>query len=292
MRYKCALGFFMVYFSLCGSVFAQDQDNVTNRIKAQDILKRARLAASNEYRADEIKTIRVTQEFSTQLTASVSGRPDVENKSKIKSQLDFDLSGFKVKESLEKDTVSTFRGISQSNKTLEERVLNGNRVSYSSDMINGGPKQMKFDLPNTSSEEKANIVFRTRIFPTLFPITYDLSILPFDFYYVGIAESENKRANVIEAAMKDGQTLKLFFDQDNDLLLLITFMSATDEGTVKEDKYFYSEYKDINGLLVATKIKRNQLLKNKAITEKNVELREVKELQINPTFKVDNFKEN
>ena len=273
------------------SIFGQDTE--TNRARALKVLAKARVAISGEKKLDGVKTLRIASVVVRSLSAYVNGHPEAENRYTIESTFDFDRSGFKVKENTIEEITSTSQGRSSITKRAVERVLNGDKASHRLDIISGGKKSPKFDRPDSSKLSKATVLKnrRANMLPILFPITLDASILPLKFYYVGIAESDGQKADTIEAVL--GNTvLRLFFDKKTKLLLLMTRSRRNgDSKFVNEEKHFYSEYKSIEGYLIATAIKKTRSFDNGVLSMKIVERREIKKLEINPTFKSNHFRE-
>ncbi len=166
---------------------------------------------------------------------------------------------------------------------LTEQTFNGSRLSER----NG----VKFDdsagfseiesIPNPNSEiagkvEKQRIPkFKYKVFSNSFQF-----ILNFGddskFNWVGVAKASEQKADVIETALSDTYKIKLFFDQNSHLLLMTT-VKFYDEVQEKdfEQKFFYSDYKEENGLLYAHKIivqENGEVVEERAIKILNLNL--------------------
>jgi hypothetical protein len=171
------------------------------------------------------------------------------------------------------------------NQWISDRTLNGDRFVQKSDVLVDG-KPINFVVSNSKpkSEKEEMAQMKYEIFLTLFPITLDHSWCPpMDFRYVGIAEAKGTKADVIETTLPDETKYRFFFDQQTRLLLLVTETRTSEEtNKAMETKFFFSDYRKEDGLLVAHKI----------TTEVNGEVTaesQIKRLQINPTFKPDYF---
>jgi hypothetical protein len=121
-------------------------------------------------------------------------------------------------------------------------------------------------------------------FLVVFPILLDYAgYRPVELKYVGVAEAGGTKADVLEAVLTSGAKYRFFFDQQTHLLLLANeTWTSRETNKERERKYFFSDYRKEDGLLIAHKI----------ITEENGEVtaeRLIKRLQINPTFKPDYF---
>ena len=132
------------------------------------------------------------------------------------------------------------------------------------------------------------------LFPLLLKMPWDSTV---KFKYVGKADANGKRANVLELVSlgnlpEETRTskaqVKLFFDEKSYLLLLITQKSFSGSGTL-ETKYHFYNYEVIDGLKVAKKISIESNLPTKNGNEKISTETIIKELQINPTFSPKDF---
>ncbi|HSK71274.1 MAG TPA: hypothetical protein VK892_06235, partial [Pyrinomonadaceae bacterium] len=133
----------------------------------------------------------------------------------------------------------------------------------------------------TNEEGISNL--KRSVFPVLFPILLDSSdCFPYNFSYIGVAESKDGRANMIEAVSSDNITYRLFFDEKTNLLLLLTKTWINKANVKRELKYFYSNYKNIEGLQIASTVKIED-------GGKLIQTQEIKSLKINPTFKANFF---
>jgi hypothetical protein len=171
------------------------------------------------------------------------------------------------------------------NQQTLERTLNGNRFTQKSEVLVDG-KPINFVANNAieKSEKERIADFKDTTFLAVFPITLDYSwYSPIEFRYVGVAEAGGTRADVIETSLSDGTKYRFFFDQQTHLLLMaIETLMIEQTNKEIERRYFFSDYRKEDGLLVP----------HKAVIEVNKEVvgeRQLKRLQINPSFKPDYF---
>lgn len=138
----------------------------------------------------------------------------------------------------------------------------------------------KGDAQKIKEEKISRLKFGT--FSTIFPI-----LLKFDsslkFKFVGVAKAGEQKADVIETTIAKTYKIKLFLDKETHLLLLMT-ANFYDEILKKEieQKFFYSDFKEENGLLYAHKI----------IVQENgevIEERVIKLVTPNPEIKSGHF---
>lgn len=176
-----------------------------------------------------------------------------------------------------------------SNKELREIVINSDFTNVSLTPFVQGmsisiaiPAQTKKILDaefSTSAKTKAFVNF----LPIILSSAWNKDI---SFSFIGVAETKDGKADVIQGKMNDKSIWQLFFDQKNHLpLLMIQTLVNETTNEKTELKYFLSEYKEEKGLLVPHKI----------ITQQDGEVTEDQEfklLEINPTFKANTFEIN
>ena len=116
-------------------------------------------------------------------------------------------------------------------------------------------------------------------FPVLLFFNEDLN-----FEYSGVAKSGDQTADVLETSTAEGYKVKLFFDQETRLLLLMTAGFVEPKtGEQIEHKYFFSDYKEENGVNFAHKV----------IVHENgeiIEERDVKAIELNSKLESNFFK--
>jgi hypothetical protein len=262
------------------SIFGQNSES--NKTKAQEILAKAKEAISKKRKPQEIKGLSMTSVVTRHSSVKLHSGQPVEINDAIQSESNFELQNLKIREKEVTNQTNIVRNMSDSTQIVEESVLNGENFSYTrNDFVEG--EKVKVPIP-TVSKEQSILYLKDSVFPKSFPVTLDSWYRPLKFYYVGIAESKDGRANVIEAA-NDKTIYRLFFDEKTNLLLLMSQTWVDDKNNKYERKYYYSNYQEMDGLLVAAKIKVEILQPNGKI----IEVREIKDLKINPTFKSNFF---
>lgn len=248
-------------------VFAQDNSTVAVKgNEAKEILEKARKAASKKISIDDARSFTFVTEESFQ--AHGLGRT-VEGKRKI-------TTNFAAPDKIQQNTFGDY----STNQEKSTYVLNGGKFSSQIDIYINGQLQTNM---NFGVDQKSQIAkLKSDAFLLLFPITLDASwYVPLDFQYVGLAESKDGKAKVIEAVTPNQVKYRLFFDVETDLLLMMT-EDLIEEKKPVVNKYFFSNYQEKGGLLIATKI----------VTERNGKVaqeKEIKDLKVNPTFKPDLF---
>lgn len=258
------------------------QNDEAARATAERVLKQARETTREDLKNVEIKGLIVTtrtqvsvpypEEF---LKASPQYR-NQRNEETTERELGISFPD-KIREKMEASYPS--------NQQILDRTLNGGRFVRKSEVRVDG-KPINFTPSNSSpkSEQEQIAEYKDSVFLTVFPIILDYSwYSPIEFRYIGVGEAKDTKADVIETMLSNGAKYRFFFDQQTHLLLLL-IETRTSKSTNKEieRKYFFSDYRKEDGLLIAHKI----------VTETNKEVtaeRELKSLQINPTFKPDYF---
>lgn len=265
----------ILFLVICSSTFAQDKpltisesQKAASVKKAEQVLLQAKNAVSKKTKIADIKNLTVISETSREL--SVAGKI-IPQTSKVETS-------FALPNKIHRKNSSN-----QSNSQQQENyTLNGSEFYAKLDVFVDG-KLQNIDV-NNYSDKKSQISYLTReTFLLVFPMTLNASwYIPLEFSYVGIAESKDGKAEVIEAVSPNKARYRLFFDPETHLLLLMTENWTDKNNKQNENKYFFSNHQEKDGLLIATKI----------ITEENgevVEEKEIKDLKINPNFKSDLF---
>lgn len=246
----------------------QDEDAA----RAEQVLKQAREAARAGLNGAEIKSLLVKSVIETSLSV-----PQMTNK-KIRGTADEELS-VSLPDKLRKKGDANYT----TNQEISDWVINGDRMSDRSDVLVDG-KPVNFVIPKRESDQQKIATHKDYAFTILFPVIFDSSWHPVSkFKYVGVAESNGTKADVIETTSPTATVYRLFFDQQTHLLLLMSEKWVSGASKKEhERKYFFSDYKKEDGLLAAHKI----------VVEQNgevVEERVVKRLQVNPPFGADFF---
>ncbi len=137
-------------------------------------------------------------------------------------------------------------------------------------------------------------ILKTKLWTSLFPL---LLSHPFEknieFNYIGKAESEGKTANVVDVKPIGEKTYRLFFDTETNYLLLMIVSQKVNNGRFVGDvetKYYFSERKVVNGVLIPKKIKveKKATPKGKAPVVK-LSIVEILDFKLNPTLDEKKF---
>lgn len=260
---------------------AGQQNDEAARAVAERVLKQAREATRKDLKSAEIKGLIVnsrTEVSEPYPEAILKARPQYRNQ-RTQGTVDEEL-GVSLPDKIRGKMEASY----PSNQEILDRTLNGGRFARKSEvLVDGKPINFASNL-GPKSEQEQIAEFKNSVFLTVFPIILDYSwYSPIGFRYIGVGEAKDTKADVIETMLSDGAKYRFFFDQQTHLLLLL-IETWTSKSTNKEieRKYFFSDYRTEDGMLVAHKIVTET---NKEVTEE----RELNRLQINPTFKPDYF---
>ena len=104
-----------------------------------------------------------------------------------------------------------------------------------------------------------------------------------DFQYLGVAKAGDQAADVLATSIENNYKIKLYFDRKTHQLLLmnIKFIEPKTSEEI-EQKYFFSDYKEENGVSFAHKV----------IIHENgeiIEERDIKAIEINPKLDANFF---
>jgi hypothetical protein len=167
-----------------------------------------------------------------------------------------------------------------SNQSVTTEVLDGDRAETRSEtIIDGKPVSLDVGEKEAPSRTAARMKSRlnSQVLQTLLVPT---PLISSPFTYVGEAESKDGKADVIGAGTAGGVALRLFFDKQSGLLLLVSYVNK--EGKELQ-KIFLSDYRVEDKLLVAHHV-------TVEAGGQVVEERELKSLKVNPTFNGSEFK--
>jgi hypothetical protein len=265
----------IVFLALCASLSAQDKSPAASNSqksepvkKAEQILQQAREAISKKIKIADVKSFTLGSKSSELLF--VAGK---KIEGTVEEEYNFVLPG-KIRHN--------FAGNYSTNQSITTAVLDGEKFSSKIDTFVEG-KLVNYNLGASINKKEQISQLKHDAFIAFFPITLDASVyLLTEFNYVGVAEAKDGKAFVIEAVAPSKAKYRLFFDAATHLLLMMTESWTNGENKPSENKYFFSDYRDRDGLLVA----------NKIVTERNGEVvkeKEIKTLKINPDFKADFF---
>lgn len=261
---------FLFLFLISNFVLAQTdvKDNSVEeqaKIRAKDIITKSREYTNKKIKVADIKNIMITYE---------SKLPPID-------RFDESISNVELSVLFPDKVYSYGKGEASQTLSISTSILNGDNYDKKLETFSGGkPLNATFDF-GTKESQKREFKFRTWTF--VFPITLDSWYYPFEFKFIAIAESKDGKAEVLEAISPTSKTVyRLFFDQESHLLLLMTRNFQTNENKKVEDKYFFSDYKEDNGIIIAHKIEYQQ-------NGELIETRTIKAIKINSEFKSDLF---
>lgn len=225
----------ILIFVFSYSIYGQNTES--NKAKAQEILAKAKEAISTKRKTEDVKGLSIAWVITARLSLSLRSGQPVEIDNAVKSESHFELQNLKIREKVITDQTDRVGNRTSSSQVVEESVLNGDSFSYNrGDFVEG--EKVMIAVPTLSKEEGIALL-KKDTFPKLFPVTLNSWYLPLDFYYIGIAESNDGRANIIEAISNDATTYRLFFDEKTNLLLMMTRTFTNKENQKTEQKYYY-----------------------------------------------------
>ena len=317
MKYAKVIGLAAILMAMSLLTKAQAEADVKKSekdSKAQEILALARKAIYKDIKPEQIKSFHfeIKSTLVTESTVKVEGTDKPQT---TKVRLDLEETIFadlpnKIKyaavtREADKNPIGNF--------TTAAMILNGDNVFFDTKQIADGklvdinailnsasvPEATKKSIRDQQKEAKAAITeeyIKGKVSEkTLHHLLYN----PWkeeSFTYVGKAEAEGTKANVLELSLSPSQKLRFFFDEKTHLLLLA--MQEIDEKDTKgKTSYYFSDYKLKSGVMVAHKINLesestiNQEVGGKSISTdvKIVSEAAIEEFEINPALKAEVF---
>ena len=258
------LVFCLVVFSFIN--FAQDSD--IKKQKAEDVLVIAKTTVNKKIEKESIKSISLNYKT----VSKYSEKGEEQNSTETN---DFYLNSDKMR-------LDTF-GEYDTNTTNTSRIVNGSLFERNTEVFVDGQKlnaAFTFSTPKETEIKKLKIEF----WLTTFPIFLESFALPnLDFIYVGIAESKDGRASVIQTIL-DERKYQYFFDEKTNLLLMMTESWKNKENKQFQTKYFFSDYREESEITFAHKISFQSDAESIGTGETII-----KSLKINPVFKPNFF---
>ena len=282
MKKYCVYLLMVIFLAVCVcNIFGQtvtDSAKPVTTITAEQVLESAKIAIRKNYRLETLKSLSI--EFDTATTTITKNNERMESTSERKLSISFPNQ-------IRDEELTNY----PTNQNLKILQLDVNRYSNTSEtLIDGKPFYFGSNLSSlvpkyTKEQQIASL--KSLTFQTVFPITLDTSLYDYklSFKYIGEAESKDGKADVIEVTQEDNaEKFQMFFDKKSRLLVMTTekfFEPLVLKREINITTY-YSEYKEVNGLLVAHKI---------IVQTNNFMTRESKitKFEINPTFKAKFF---
>lgn len=286
--YSFYLAIFIVFLNSFGNQLkAQDKLPDSQVVKkAEEILDLSRKAIRGKRASEKINGLSATFSTNRQIILTRTGKdiPPSEQMGEIK--IDFSAPD-KIKYS-QSDTAK-----SDGSQDFRNFILNGDK--YKSDsytIFNGKRDDNNYLFDPKSEEEKKQVVLevRRKNFLQIFPLILESpDYVPLNFYFIGKAEANGEKADVLEAILPKQSSLRLFFDENSHLLKLIIYSGKNKVDKNYEEKRYFSDYKQMDGFMIPVKtiFELKSGLKDGEYNSK--EELNIKSFKVNPTFKPDNF---
>ncbi len=251
--------------------------NETSKITAEQVLGAARLVTRKNFKSENIKSLILEVDSITTISKANSEKKEYTNESKL-----FLLLPNQIRSEVYSDY--------STNQQISIEKLDSTKYSLTSDtLVDGKPfyfgSNLSSIIPKITDEQKIASL-KAKVFVGVFPITLDYSWHQgLSLKYLGEVETGQGKADMILLTGKDGTTYQLFFDRKSHLLtnVIETFFEPflVKKETVR--KYFYSDYREAHGLLIAHKISvQTEVF---SMTED----RRITKFQVNPSFKSNLF---
>ena len=286
--------------------------------RANEIIGQARQAVYQKAKREDIKSLYLQTDgtTATESVMQIEGDKDpreTKMRQTLESSVSVDLTD-KAKQEI--FSYMSDKNPSENHSKIES-LINGEKFSQTTEtIVDGKAFDMNsfFNLPFVSEKDKKQMKeAMEKAKPTKESIqkgiaeqlyTVLLSSLWGDdkvFVYIGKAEADNVRADILEIESATGRQTRWFFDEKTHLLLMITDEISKGEISAKTTQYF-SDYQLVDGLMIAKKIniemesaigdrEMEVMGKKMKISGKTKNITEtiVKDFKINPTFKPETF---
>lgn len=315
---KKILQVLFVSFSVVLTINSQTIKKDSQRYdKAKAIIEQSQKAIYQNIKKENVKSLYLKTE-GTSAIESVTQIEGISNPQETKSRqvTDSDIS-VELKDKISQKTFSYDEAKNSiENYSKIESVINGEKFSQNMETIIDGkavdsnamlnapyvPESVKKQLKEAMEKNKpTKETVKKNISEQLFAILLT-SLLSSDkvFAYIGKAEANDRRADILEIESDTGRQTRYFFDEKTHLLLMITDEIAKGGMSVKTTQYF-SDYQVMDGLMIAKKINvetessANQEMdfmgKNTKVSSKYKTITEttIKDFKINPAFKPETF---
>lgn len=287
IKNSCLIIILVMFWLPFGYVKAQDSNlNNQEKTKADEILLSARKAIGIGKEKLNLQKISLIYDVSTSSSLFIK-----ERKEKRQSQ----ASGERELHSLLPNNFRYLESLKMEDTVwITKFTLNGNLMDADKyGMWEGKRTEIQTKGQENPSEERKKQEIREKkeeVFFFLFPILLESSdLIPLAFNYVGKAELNSEKADVIETRLNEETKIRLFFDEASHLLKLLTTESILQNGSNFEEKRFYSDYKTVEGLMIANRINVETKLTSNRLDSQTIEEQTLKSVKINPTFKSNFF---
>jgi hypothetical protein len=227
--------------ALSFSILGQDKkiaqkDDDLSKSKAAEIILKAKKAISSKVDVSQIKN------FELSFDGTYNGGVEISEKYQYNIVLADKIKCTHV-EVIDNTTATT------------EQILNGNLSTIKQSSISSDTGVSRSLFTKTEKPDDLWIkVIKRQTAEMLLPFVLDFVFIETDgLKFVGVAESETGKADVVETNTPNGNSLRLLFDQKSHRLLMM-IKKYTEAGKVVEVNYYFSDYKEISGLLIPRKV--------------------------------------
>lgn len=275
------------YTIIAQEVNSSKQDSQTDSeslAKANEILSQARKAVKKGNESLKIDGFSITYAVTRQIKTL---------NNEIKSTTAQDDTGERQLNALLPDKFKFSETMGDASRSaVYNYVLNGDQVENEMyGMSNGQRIEFQIKGQNPSADQKQQLLLRIKKINAflLFPIILaSPNYTPLDFHYVGKAEANGEKADVIEVILHDNSNFRIFFDEKSHLLKM-TISNFKNQNLSLAETRFFSDYTEVNGIMVANKINIETKQSSKLFNSELFEEMTLKSIKFNPTFKPNLF---
>ena len=294
MKIKILVVFLGLLFSL--SIFSQEKMNVKDEqiTKGQQIIENAR----KKIGADNLISNLNSFQSSIKSVRDLAGNKS-ENTNEINIMLpDKIFFVYSTPEPSEYKSISIWKG--EKYKKLSDITFDGQRTvrdvtNRDSSSILAKSVKDKEILENIKKaqaitpKKQLNDELWNEIFPLILMHPFETQA---EFRYVGKAKSADREANVVDTTTESGHSIRLLFDSETSLLLLMIEKYKSFDGDY-ETKYYYSDRELVDNVLIPKKIKvEHKYTPTGKDTRVSYRYNDIVEFKINPKFKPNLFDVN
>jgi hypothetical protein len=277
MKSNKIIVFTAIFIVFVFSCFGQDKPipipNSSNT-EAEKVIQNYKNTISKKVKIEDIKNLSLEFAESNEII-SKEGKTQTESETKL---------FFSIFDKMRLERFSYYTN----NQGLTTEIYDGSKIFVNSEVYkDGSPFQFGSNIASVApklTKEKRISLLQNKVFLIYFPITLQYKWFEdLQFKYVGEVESKEGKMDVIETTNKFNTKIQLFFDKKTKLLILVSEKWIS-EKTKKEAerKSYFSDYKEVSGLLVAHKI----LIQT---GESMTDVKKLTKFEINPIFKANTF---
>lgn len=179
--------------------------------------------------------------------------------------------------------------------SITKYILDDNLLDFESYSVWEGQRyEHNFPGSKKPTDEQVINEKKEELFFLFFPILLESADFQLEFRFIGKAElksgKNSVKADVLEADIGKEKKIKLFFDETTHLLNLLITEGKLPRRVDMEEKRYYTDYKAVEGLMIANKINVNRKESNDIVIREYFEQQILKSAKIGPTFKPDFFR--